>query len=227
MTRGSGRIALLVLGVLGLLAVGCAPAPPSQPATGDPPSEPVTPAELASVPADTVVDWTGPGGHPFEVTRRLPGDPTHLHRVIGTETYPLALRPGEGTLLQYPCASCHEGVTITGARDPDAHGNIDPVHPSRLGQDCATCHVAESVELLRLATGEAVSLDHGYRLCAQCHYQQAEGWAAGSHGKRLYGWAGRRIVMNCADCHDPHAPAAPQRVPFPGPILPQTPGVVR
>jgi hypothetical protein len=180
--------------------------------------------ELLTATADAVGDWVGPGGEPFEVTRRLPGDPTHLHRIIGTKTYALALRPDEALLIQWPCTSCHEGVTITADRDPDAHGNIHPIHPSRLGEVCSTCHVPSAVDHLRLATGEEVSLDHAYRLCAQCHFQQAESWAAGAHGKRLYGWTGRRVVMNCTDCHDPHTPALEPRIPFPGPTLPARPG---
>jgi hypothetical protein len=226
-SRPRSRAAFLGVILPLVFGVSCGPGETGSPGEGENQPPPAVPPELATIPADTVRDWTGPGGQIFEVTRRLPGDPTHLHRVIGTDTYSLTLRPGEGTLVQYPCTSCHQGVTITAERDPDAHGNIDPVHPTRIGQECATCHVPEAVDLLLLNTGETVSLDHGYRLCAQCHFQQAEGWAAGSHGKRLYGWAGRRVVMNCADCHDPHNPVAPERIPFPGPRLVQPGGDVR
>jgi hypothetical protein len=37
------------------------------------------------------------------------------------------------------------------------------------------------------------------------------------HGKRLDGWQGRRVLMACADCHDPHDPAVRSRIPFPPP----------
>jgi hypothetical protein len=75
------------------------------------------------------------------------------------------------------------------------------------------------VELLALKSGERVTLDHTYRLCAQCHYKVAESWAGGAHGKRLDGWQGRRVVMGCADCHDPHRPAIGSRIPFRAPQL--------
>ena len=62
-------------------------------------------------------------------------------------------------------------------------------------------------QLLVARTGERATLDESYRLCAQCHFAQADAWAGGGHGKRLDGWQGRRVVMACTDCHDPHAPA--------------------
>ena len=53
-----------------------------------------------------------------------------------------------------------------------------------------------------------------------CHFTETDAWAAGGHGKRLDGWRGRRVVMGCADCHDPHDPAPRPRTPFAGPHLP-------
>jgi formate-dependent nitrite reductase cytochrome c552 subunit len=101
----------------------------------------------------------------------------------------------------------------------DAHQNIKPVHPKQTGAACSTCHAPDNVELLALKTGERPTLDHTYRLCAQCHYSQAEAWAAGAHGKRLDGWQGKRVVLGCADCHDPHKPGIEQRIPFRAPQL--------
>jgi len=54
--------------------------------------------------------------------------------------------------------------------------------------------------------------------------EQAEAWAGGGHGKRLDGWEGRRVVMACADCHDPHNPAVQTRIPFRAPQLERTGG---
>ena len=100
-------------------------------------------------------------------------------------------------------------------RIADAHQNIQPVHPKQTGALCSTCHAAENVELLALQSGERATLDQSYRLCAQCHFTQVDAWAHGAHGKRLDGWQGRRVVMGCADCHDPHQPALEPRMPFP------------
>ena len=100
-------------------------------------------------------------------------------------------------------------------RIADAHDNIKPVHPAETGAVCSTCHAADNVELLPLKEAVGVPrLDQAYRLCAQCHFQQVDAWAGGAHGKRLDGWEGRRVVMGCADCHDPHKPAVEPRMPF-------------
>lgn len=180
------------------------------------------PAALGAVVSDTAYGWTGPGGRPFEVTRRTPGGGSRLHRQVGTKTFALPLRTAEPTLSQYPCTSCHEGSTVTGGRTDRAHQNIRPVHPAQTGAACATCHVSTVVERLVLPGGETATLDQAYRLCAQCHVSQVNAWAGGGHGKRLDGWHGRRVVMNCADCHDPHRPGLEPRVPYPGPRPPRT-----
>jgi hypothetical protein len=104
-------------------------------------------------------------------------------------------------------------------RKADAHRNLEPTHPKQAGATCATCHAASDVELLALRTGERATLDHAYRLCAECHFRQVEAWANGAHGKRLDGWQGRRVVMGCADCHDPHDPTIEPRIPFRAPRL--------
>jgi hypothetical protein len=199
--------------------------PPPGPDPVRPDAPPLTdpdfpaPAGVAVLAADTAQGWSGPGGEPFEVTSRTPGRRDHLYARIGLHTFPLPARTTGPALTQYPCTSCHEGAVAMGERVEDAHRNIQPVHPAATGATCATCHVPDSVHRLVLHDGQTVSMDHAYRLCAQCHAPETRSWAAGVHGKRLEGWHGRRVVMNCADCHDPHSPALQPRIPFPGPRL--------
>jgi hypothetical protein len=182
------------------------------------------PGMLATVQAIPVKGWKGPDGKPFEVARRSAALEAGHARMFGTITLPIALRSRAAAISQYPCTSCHQGrkVAMANKRIEDAHNNIQPVHPSQTGAVCATCHSPDDVELLTLRSGERVTLDESYRLCGQCHFAQADAWAAGAHGKRLDGWQGRRIVMACTDCHDPHKPAVQPRVPFRAPQIERT-----
>lgn len=182
------------------------------------------PGALATVVTDAVVGFTGPGEQPFEVARRSASPEAGHARRFGTITRSLVLRIQSPALTQYPCTSCHAGarVTMAAQREPDVHNDIQPVHPDTSGGVCATCHAPEDASLLVLLEGKRAPLDQSYRLCAQCHFQQAEAWAGGGHGKRLDGWQGRRVVMACADCHDPHHPGVEPRIPFRAPVLERT-----
>jgi hypothetical protein len=184
------------------------------------------PGQLATVVGEPVVGRTRPGGEPFEVAVRTSGERTHLTRRFGSRSMDLGARVRQPDLGQYPCSSCHvDGGVLPGVdRVADAHRNIQPVHPRETGASCTGCHAPENVGLLALGNGERATLDHAYRLCAQCHSPQVEDWAAGAHGKRLDGWQGRRVLMGCADCHDPHHPALENRIPFRPPHIPRSGG---
>lgn len=187
------------------------------------------PGELATVPTELVTGWTGPGGEPFSVTIRTATPKTALFRRFGTITLRTSARERAADLGQYPCTSCHlgRGNVLRDARKPDAHENLKAVHPVQLAGTCSTCHSPANVEQLTLKNGERVSLDHTYRLCAQCHFQQVERWAGGAHGKRLDGWQGKRVVMGCSDCHDPHKPTIDPRTPFRAPHIERIRGTNR
>jgi hypothetical protein len=186
-----------------------------------PPPEGPEPAFLRTVPTVPVEGRTGPGGTPFEVAQRTGDRPVPIGRRIGTRSFHLTLRSEGPDLGQYPCTSCHIApARLAPDRVEDAHMNLEAVHPSTAEGRCSTCH-APDVQRLRLQSGEMVTIDHAYRLCAQCHFAQVDAWAGGAHGKRLDGWRGRRVVMQCAECHDPHAPTLERRIPFRAPFLPR------
>lgn len=184
------------------------------------------PGALGSVSAAPVDLWKGPGQRPFEVTLRTADPASALARRFGTVTRGTSLRARTADLGQYPCTSCHLGrrMILADDRVADAHQNIEAVHPVQTGGVCSSCHAPDNVELLALKSGERATLDHTYRLCAQCHFSQAEAWAGGAHGKRLDGWRGRRVLMGCADCHDPHKPGLEPRNPFRAPTIERTRG---
>jgi len=188
-------------------------------------TEDTLPSALGGVVVEPVQGaWRGPGGRAFDVAVRSRRGGAYRHRQIGREVFYLALRLDEPEGPQDPCASCHGGQGIVDGRgEADAarvHHNIRPLHPEETGAQCLTCHAGEDVGRLRLGRGGTASLDHAYRLCAQCHFSQVDSWAKGAHGKRLAGWRGRRVVMGCADCHDPHRPATEPRMPMSGLSLP-------
>jgi hypothetical protein len=185
------------------------------------PALPREPGSLRTVASAPVEGWSGPGDQAFEVALRTREQRAGHSRAFGTITMQTSLRGGAQDLGQYPCTSCHFGgrVVMTDERITDAHENIQPVHPAQLGAVCSTCHASDNVERLALKSSEHWTLDHAYRLCAQCHSSQATAWAGGVHGKRLDGWQGRRVVMGCADCHDPHNPVLEPRIPFRAPVI--------
>ncbi len=233
MTRRLGRCvstAVLVLGVAACTtgapdtaaAHGAADAHGTDAAIATP-TDPPSPPGLGALVAVPVAGFTGPGGEPFEVTSRTAGSDAVLYRQIGMRTFALPLRP-PAPLRQYPCATCHQGTRASARPGESRHENIRPEHPRLAEGACPTCHVLGAVERLSLAGGAATTLDHAYRLCAQCHAFQVRDWAAGAHGKRLMAWGGRRVVMSCADCHDPHRPGLEPRLPFPGPRIRRTAG---
>jgi hypothetical protein len=181
---------------------------------------PEDPPALRALVTEPVEGRLGPGGRPFDVALRTAGDAGHTIRRSGTKDFPIAMR--EVPLERYPCSSCHipGGTVLNPERIPDAHQNVQPVHPAETGAQCSTCHGARDMDRLVLGSGETAGFDHAYRLCAQCHFAQVDAWAGGAHGKRLDTWAGRRVVLGCADCHDPHRPAVEVRIPFRAPRFP-------
>jgi len=88
--------------------------------------------------------------------------------------------------------------------------------------DCRSCHNPADLNTLVLNDGTPVGLDQVYRLCAECHFEQERDWAGGAHGKRVGGWNSERVILNCTDCHDPHAPAFESRWPVLYPRIPRT-----
>lgn len=198
--RGPWRLSRPVLLAVGAALSGCGETGSSDGIPAPFHATPDGPVELAAVRAGPAVGRWGPHGEPFEVALRTP------------------------ELTQHPCSSCHEDEPADTDGRSDVHADVPSAHPAETGAACSTCHAADDPARLPLEAGGSASLDEAYRLCAQCHYAQADDWAGGAHGKRIAGWQGRRVVMSCTACHDPHAPGFEPRIPFRGPRIPRAGG---
>jgi hypothetical protein len=116
---------------------------------------------------------------------------------------------------RFTCSKCHNNKNVTIVRAAEmAHGDITLVHGGRTKPlSCFTCHSKEERDYLVTEAGIKVDMDHSYQMCGQCHFRQKKDWVGGAHGKRVYYWAGERVVKNCASCHDPHSPLFKKRWP--------------
>ena len=158
----------------------------------------------------------GAAGHGLSSAPYLAGLATV--RVEGDYPRPFLVTARSGKIGRYPCASCHDRPlkNLKAGLPPKmrgTHREIARPHAPASTLACQDCHEdAGGMNHLRLADGSRVAFDHSYRVCAQCHFQQARAWAGGGHGKRLGGWAAPRVVKNCAGCHNPHDPLRPASV---------------
>lgn len=124
---------------------------------------------------------------------------------------------GEGI---FPCSECH------GDMDPDFTRRELAMHDEivlRHGDHerwCFDCHDPGDRDKLRLASGATVAMADSYRLCAQCHGDKHRDWRIGIHGKRIGSWNGARQAVQCASCHDAHAPRFEALAPLPPPPRP-------
>ena len=130
-------------------------------------------------------------------------------------------------ITQFECSTCHIEAKIT---DPEIlknrHADIELTHAASQVMNCLTCHNAGNFDTLITLSGTEIGFDRSFELCGQCHYQKLNDWKYGAHGKRLHNWQGVRVINNCTECHNPHRPEIPKRMPVAFPILrPERPGL--
>jgi len=123
----------------------------------------------------------------------------------------------QSMLTSYPCSNCHNVPLDQLQSQPEsekkAHWNIDLVHAGLDVMNCNTCHDKNDLNQLTLIEGSAITFDHSYKQCEQCHSTQYKDWLGGAHGKRVKGWGQPKVVNSCANCHNPHQPAILSRWP--------------
>jgi hypothetical protein len=99
---------------------------------------------------------------------------------------------------------------MSARRVPDAHDNIQPIHPDTSGAVCATCHARENAELLALIGGRRAAMDQGVACAVPLH--AGRGVGRRRYGKRLDGWQAGESSWPAA-CHDPHHCVVEPRIP--------------
>ncbi len=141
-----------------------------------------------------------------------------FNAVAGVVTEPPPIFRSEN----YPCSTCHEAMSPNIERRPlQYHQEIDiSAHAEDLFW-CLNCHDMEERDKLRLINGEKVGFEEVYRLCGQCHGSIYKDWTAGTHGKRMGYWNGRKRYLLCTHCHNPHRPRFMPITPEPPPLRPE------
>ncbi len=122
----------------------------------------------------------------------------------------------KGRIERFRCSRCHNNDTVSASLASEiAHGSIRLDHGGEdKPLDCLTCHDKDERDYLVTEKGVKVDMDHSYQICSQCHFRQNRDWVGGAHGKRIGYWVGKRVVQNCASCHDPHTPHFEKRWPI-------------
>lgn len=152
---------------------------------------------------------------------RLDTIEAHNAAPIELEGYRHVFVAGRSTEIK-DCARCHQPDKQP-YRDPalpagqDAHWDVAVHHAGDM--DCFSCHKQEDPAALVSVIDKSATLETSYLHCGSCHKDQFESWLGGAHGKRLTGWNGVRVIQNCAECHNPHAPARPKVTPVAQPIV--------
>ncbi|MEE9368849.1 MAG: hypothetical protein V3V05_08290 [Pontiella sp.] len=120
------------------------------------------------------------------------------------------------------CARCHKPELEPYRAESlppgkDAHWDISIHHAGDM--DCFSCHKKEDPNQLVSVIDKNATLETSYLHCGSCHKDQFKSWLGGAHGKRLTGWNGVRIIRNCSECHNPHAPERPKVIPIAQPTV--------
>jgi formate-dependent nitrite reductase cytochrome c552 subunit len=118
-------------------------------------------------------------------------------------------------MQRFQCSQCHNNKNVTVVKAAEiAHADIALNHGGQVKPlSCYTCHKKDERDFLVTEAGSKIDMDHSYQMCGQCHFRQKKDWVGGAHGKRISYWAGKRVVQNCASCHDPHSPHFEKRWP--------------
>jgi hypothetical protein len=138
-------------------------------------------------------------------------------------------------LSDFDCYACHDKkkplVLAFDANNalviPEEHKNIVMGHGTNNRNNlCFNCHNATNLKTLQIRDGHDLSFSDSPQLCGSCHGPTYRDWDAGAHGRISGYWdrsQGKYDRLACVNCHNPHSPRIPTRVPAPGPHAMRTP----
>lgn len=168
-------------------------------------------------------------GHPVRPPALPPVDPGFLDRTASRESYADLVRT-KADLSDFKCYVCHD------RKEPpvlefDEHHNVlipeEHAESIKMGHGshnrnnlCFNCHNPDNLLTFVIRDGHEVPLAESTQLCGSCHGPTYRDWEAGAHGRTSGHWDRRRGPyerLDCVNCHNPHAPRIPGRVPAPAP----------
>ncbi len=167
-------------------------------------------------------------GHPPARQQIALVDPSFLETTPWRQTYADLVRAKED-LSDFDCYGCHDKkkppVLRLDANNnliiPDEHRNIVMGHGSHNRNNlCYNCHSEANLTALHIRDGHELKFSESTQLCGSCHGPTYRDWEAGAHGRINGFWnigLGEARKLDCANCHNPHAPRIPTREPAPGP----------
>lgn len=132
-------------------------------------------------------------------------------------------------LSDFDCYACHDKkkppvLRLDASNNliiPDEHKNIVMGHGSHNRNNlCYNCHNEANLETFQVRDGRELKFAESTQLCGSCHGPNLRDWEGGAHGRINGYWntaLGEARKLDCANCHNPHAPRIPMHVPAPGP----------
>nr|VFJ63114.1 MAG: hypothetical protein BECKDK2373B_GA0170837_111912 [Candidatus Kentron sp. DK] len=123
--------------------------------------------------------------------------------------------PRKANLRLYPCRTCHRFLPDK----PVPRKLVTALpHPNMLRHGkgrlwCLDCHDRGNKDFLYTLRGGGANYDQEHLVCGQCHYERHRDWYFGAHGKRMNNWRGKRVIVLCSHCHNPHDPVITPRRP--------------
>jgi uncharacterized CHY-type Zn-finger protein len=173
-------------------------------------------------------------GHPPARQKIALVDKSFLAPTPWRQTYANMVSAKED-MSDFDCYACHDKKKAPPLRFdaksilivPEEHKDIVMGHGSHNRNNlCYNCHNESNLETFQVRDGRELKFADSSQLCGSCHGPNYRDWEAGAHGRINGYWdtaLGKATRLDCANCHNPHAPRIPTRKPAPGPHALRTP----